>query len=104
MSMANSVTYFLKPLRVVLGAWTSSVTVWFWVAAQRKTRPIGFSFVPPVGPAIPVTAMAMVVLAIARAVPQACRGRRDREGLRDQPQLPQRGRRLQPLTGVRHAG
>ena len=33
-----------------------------------------------------------------RAVPQARRGRRHRAGLRDQPQLPQRGRRLHALA------
>ena len=43
-----------------------------------------------------------------RALPQAARGRRHREGLRDQPQLPQRGRglhaqpRVHDARGVRH--
>ena len=40
----------------------------------------------------------------AGAVPQALRGRRHRPGLRDQPQLPQRGYRLLALAGVRDAG
>ena len=39
----------------------------------------------------------------ARAVPQARAGRRHRAGLRDQPQLPQRGCRLHALAGVRDA-
>ncbi len=39
----------------------------------------------------------------AGAVPQAARGRRDREGLRDQPELPQRGRRLHAQPGVHDA-
>ena len=39
----------------------------------------------------------------ARAVPQALHRRRARAGVRDQPQLPQRGRRLHPLARVRDA-
>ncbi len=39
----------------------------------------------------------------ARAVPQACRRRWARPGVRDQPQLPQRGRRLDPQPRVRDA-
>ena len=38
-----------------------------------------------------------------RAVPEARRRRRHRPGLRDQPQLPQRGRRLDALARVRDA-
>ena len=38
-----------------------------------------------------------------RAVPQAAGGRRRREGVRDQPQLPQRGRRLHAQPRVHHA-
>ena len=38
-----------------------------------------------------------------RALPQAARGRRHREGLRDQPQLPQRGRRLHAQPRVHDA-
>ena len=37
------------------------------------------------------------------AVPQAGRGRRGRAGLRDRPDLPQRGHRLHPQRGVHHA-
>ena len=37
------------------------------------------------------------------AVPQAGRGRRRRAGLRDRPDLPQRGHRLHPQRGVHHA-
>ncbi len=40
----------------------------------------------------------------AGALPEALCGRRHRQGLRDQPQLPQRGRRLHPLPRVRDAG
>ena len=39
----------------------------------------------------------------AGAVPEAHGGRRHRAGLRDQPQLPQRGHRLHALAGVRDA-
>ena len=39
----------------------------------------------------------------ARAVPQARGRRRHRARLRDQPQLPQRGRRLDALAGIRDA-
>ncbi len=39
-----------------------------------------------------------------RAVSQALRGRRNRPGLRDQPELSQRGCRLHPLARIRNAG
>ena len=39
----------------------------------------------------------------AGTVPQALRRRRPRQGLRDQPQLPQRGRGLHALAGIRDA-
>ena len=39
----------------------------------------------------------------ARALPEAADGRRDRQDLRDRPQLPQRGRRRDPQPRVHHA-